>query len=82
MTQLTNKEIMCICMALSSSMEDLTLTLTDQRIPLTPKARKDAREILGNMTSAHEKLTSVIGQDIRLDPYNEGDAAQFLTKES
>lgn len=82
MNKLTPEEVTVIQMALQNTIEDLETVGKDPTIPLTPEARKDAREILANAKSALKKIQSTSGHAVRMDPYKEGDEKEFFTKES
>lgn len=79
---LTPNEVAVIQMALSGMIDDLKSVASDPTIPLTPQARKDSKDILNNAVSAHKKIASVSGNEIKLDPYKEGDEQEFFTKQS
>lgn len=79
---LTPKEVAVIQMALSGMIDDLKAVASDPTIPLTPQARKDSKDILNNAVSAHKKIASVSGNEIKLDPYKEGDEQEFFTRQS
>lgn len=80
--RLTPQEIMVIQMALSAMLEDMADVATNPKIPFNPQARKDMRDIMANGTSALKKIQAVSGSVVQLDPYKEGDADEFMTKQS
>jgi hypothetical protein len=82
MNALTPKEVIITQMALSSIIEDLEVVSKDPQLPFTPEARKDQRDMIQNAKSALDKIALASGELIKLDPYNEGDEREFLTKES
>lgn len=79
---LTPNEVAIIQMALSGMIEDLETVSKDPTIPFTPQARKDSKEILDNARSAHKKISSVSGCEIKLDKFTEGDQQEFMTNQS
>lgn len=79
---LTPNEVTVVQMALSGMIEDLEEVSKDPTIPFTPQARKDQKEILTHARSAHAKIASASGHEVKLDPYNEGDENEFLIKRS
>lgn len=82
MNILLPNEILMIQMALSATIEDIEISSKDPKLPFTPEARKDMRDMLSTAKSAHQKITVAIGREIRLDPYVDGDEKEFLTKQS
>ncbi len=82
MNKLNPSEVFIIHMALQSLIDDTESVCKNARIPFTPEARKDMKDILDNAKSALKKITVVSGSTIRMDPYKEGDEAEFLTKQS
>lgn len=79
---LTPDEVTIILVALSGTIEDLTETSTNVKLPLNPEARTACREMLTAAKSAQKKLETTIGHEIRLDAFVDGDEKEFLTKES
>lgn len=71
-----------IQMALQTTIEDLQATSKDPKIPFTPEARKDMKDMLSTALSAAQKMEKATGHALRLDPYQEGDEQEFLTKQS
>lgn len=82
MNALTPKEVKITQMALQTFMEDNEAISKDQSIPLTPQARADMEDMYINAKSAYEKIAKASGYAVKLDPYNEGDEKDFLTKQS
>lgn len=82
MIQFTSQKVLVIQLSLSALIEEMETTSKNPRIPFNPETRKDMREILSAAWSAHSKLVSVTGNDVRVDPYREGDENEFFTKES
>lgn len=80
--KLTPDEVVVMQMALSGLIEDLEATSGNPSLPFTPEARKYQKEMLAAAKSALAKVAAVSGKLIKLDPYNEGDETEFLTKES
>lgn len=79
---LTPNEVTITQMALSGLIEDLEAVSKNQSYPFTPQARKEQSEMLVSAKSALEKIAKSSGKLIQIDPYNEGDETEFLTKES
>lgn len=82
MNQLTPQEVGIIQIALGTMIEDAEAMCHDQTIPFNPQARKEMREILATAKSALAKIQLTTGHAVRLDPYQQGDEKEFLTKES
>lgn len=82
MTILTPNEVMITQMALSGLIEDLESVSKDPSLPFTPSARKDQKDMLSAAKSAMAKLAATSGKEVKLDPYQEGDENEFLTKQS
>ncbi len=82
MNILNKAEASVIQMALSMMIEDLEAVGSNQNFPFTPEARKDQKEILSCAKSALQKIAKAQGELIQLDPYQEGDEKEFLTKQS
>lgn len=82
MNKLSPEEVLVIQMALSAMIEDTEAIATDQSIPLTPEARAQGRQILAAAKSAHAKVSLASGCEVKLDPYEDGDELDFLTKQS
>ena len=80
--KLTPDEVVIIQMSLSGLIEDLEAVSGNQNYPFTPYARKQHREMLASAKSALAKVAAVSGKLVQLDPYQEGDENEFLTKES
>lgn len=80
--QLTPPEITIIQMALQQVIEDNESVTKDPTIPFTPEARAIARDIIKNAKSALSKVQKVSGHVVKMDPYQEGDEQEFLTKKS
>lgn len=79
---LTPPEIKILVMSLAGTIEDFEAVGKDPRLPWTPEARKDMKEMLTHAYSAKKKLEKTTGFEVRLDPYVEGDEKDMLTKES
>jgi hypothetical protein len=79
---LNSNEVTITQMALSALIGDMESVSKNQSYPFTPDARKQQKEMLAYAKSALEKLSKASGQLVRLDPYNEGDEDEFLTKQS
>ena len=82
MNTLTPKEVKAIQMSLSGTIQDLKDGLSNQNFPFTPDARKDMKELVSVLESAHAKIALTSGHLVQLDPYVEGDEKDFLTKQS
>lgn len=82
MNTLNPKEVIIIQMALGTMIEDFEATMNDPRFNFTPEARKEQKEIYATAKSALAKIALVSGALVKIDPYNEGDEIEFLTKES
>lgn len=82
MNALTPDEVLIVQMALQQIIEDNEAVSTDSTLPFTPEARTMMRDMLKNAKSALVKIQKASGCAIQLDPYNEGDEKEFLTKES
>lgn len=81
MNQLTPSEIAVIQMALQGVIEDLQES-AKAPVPFTPEARKQMKEITDTAQSALAKIAKVSGRMVQMDPYQQGDEKEFLTKES
>lgn len=79
---LTPKEVAIIQMALQTVIEDNDSVMKDQTLPFTPEARALARDIQKTAKSALEKIQKTSGHAVQLDPYQDGDEKEFMTKES
>ncbi len=82
MNALTPKEVKVIHMALETFIEDNTAMRTDQTIPFNTEARAMMKDMFETATSALKKIQLTSGYAVQLDPYNEGDEREFLTKQS
>lgn len=69
-------------MALTTFIEDNEEMSKNPVIPFTPEARKYMKHMNENAKSALSKIQLASGHELKLDPYNEGDEKEFLTKES
>lgn len=82
MNALTPKEVKVIQMALETFIEDNTAMRTDQTLPFNPEARVMMKEMFEIGSSALAKIRLASGFAVQLDPYNEGDENEFMTKQS
>ncbi len=82
MNALTPKEVKVIHMALEIFIEDNTAMRTDQTLPFNVEARVMMKDLFNTATSALKKIQLASGYAVQLDPYNEGDEKEFLTKQS
>lgn len=82
MNKLSPDEVAVVQMALSGLIEDMEAVSKDVKLPFTPEARKYQREILTAAKSAKSKFVAASGKEVSLDPYQEGDVNEFLTKQS
>lgn len=82
MNALSPKEVKVIHMALETFIEDNTAMRTDQSIPFNPEARTMMKDMFETASSALKKIQKASGYAVKLDPYNEGDEKEFLTKQS
>lgn len=80
--KLTPKEVTIIQMALQTTIEDNESVMKDQTLPFTPEARTLARDLIKTAKSALIKMQEASGHVVKLDPYQEGDEQEFLTKKS
>ncbi len=79
---ITSKEVKATIIALTGIVEDLELTIKNPSMPFTPDARKDMKDLLELSKSALEKFRNTSGFTAVLEPYQEGDENEFLTKQS
>lgn len=79
---LSPKEVKTIQMALSIMIEDLDGGLKNPTFPLTPEARKDMKDMLLHCKSAKAKIDLAVGHECIVEPYQEGDEKDFITKQS
>ena len=82
MNALTPKEVKVIHMALETFIEDNTAMRKDASIPFNPEARVMMKDMFEIASSALKKIQLASGYAVRLDPYNQGDEKEFLTKQS
>ena len=82
MNTLTPKEVKVIHMALETFIEDNTAMRKNQTIPFNSEARTMMKDMFETASSALKKIQLASGYAVKLDPYNEGDEKEFLTKES
>ncbi len=82
MNALTPKEVKVIHMALEVFIEDVTTSSKDPSLPFNPEARTMFKDMIETANAALIKIQLASGYAVRLDPYNEGDEKEFLTKES
>lgn len=78
MNKLDPNEIRIIQMALHTTIEDLEAGMKS-KVVFNKKATDAMTDMLLCAKSAHAKISSVSGCDIRLDPYVQGDEKEFLT---
>lgn len=82
MNALSPKEVKVIHMALEVFIEDNTTMRTDQTIPFNAEARMLMKDLFETASAALKKIQLASGYAVKLDPYNEGDDKEFLTKQS
>lgn len=82
MNALTPDEVATVQMALGGMIEDLEAAKSNPSYPFTPESRKDINAILTNSKTALAKIAIASGKLLKLDPYQEGDENEFLTKQS
>ena len=82
MNVITPEEALIIQMALTTFIEDMDAASKNINFPFTPEARKDQKDMLSCAKSALGKIALASGKLIKLDPYQEGDESEFLTKQS
>jgi len=82
MNALTPKEVKVIHMALETFIEDNTAMRTNQTMPFNAEARTMMKDMFETATDALKKIQLASGYAVKLDPYNEGDEKEFLTKKS
>lgn len=82
MNALTPKEVKVIHMALETFIEDNTAMRTNQTIPFNAEVRTMMKDMFETATAALKKIQLASGYAVKLDPYNEGDEKEFLTKKS
>ena len=82
MNALTPDEVAVVQMALGGMIEDLEAARMNPNYPFTPQSRRDMNDILSNSKSALAKIALASGKLLKLDPYQEGDEKDFLTKQS
>lgn len=82
--EITGQEVKVILLALEGMIQDRDAVSKNPKYPFTPETRKDIKDILEFSRSAKSKLEKVClkGKAFRMDPYQEGDEKEFLTKES
>lgn len=73
MNALTPDEVIVIQMSLSTFIEDMTEASQNAKFPFAPSARKDLKSMLSCAKSALDKIASVSGHLVQIDPYKEGD---------
>lgn len=76
------EEILVIQTSLQNTIEDLKDISSNPKLPFTPEARQDMRDILKFAESALAKIARASNCEIKLEPYKEGDEQQFFTKKS
>lgn len=79
---LSPKEVKTIQMALAMMIEDLEAGSKNVSIPWTPQSRKDFADMILNSKSAKAKIDLAAGHECIIEPYQEGDETDFLTKKS
>lgn len=82
MNALNPNEVTVIQMALTSMIEDMEEVSKDTKLPFTPQARSEMRDMVNHAKSALGKIALASGKLIKLDPYQEGDEKEFFTKRS
>lgn len=79
---LSPKEVLTIQMALAMMIEDVEASSKDVRIPFTPQTRKEIADMLLNAKAAKAKIDLAVGNECIIQPYQEGDEKEFITKQS
>ncbi len=79
---LTPHEVKIIQLALTTMIEDMTDSSKNINFPFTPEARGLIADMLSTAKSALDKIAKASGHLVQLDPYQDGDEKEFLTKES
>lgn len=79
---LSPKEVKVLQMALSVFIEDMDGGLKNPTFPFTPQARSEMKDMLLNAKSAKAKIDLAAGHECTVEPYQDGDEKDFITKES
>ena len=79
---LSPKEVLTIQMALAMMIEDVEASSKDVTYPFTPQTRKEMADMLLNAKAAKAKIDLAVGNECIIQPYQEGDEKEFITKES
>lgn len=80
--KLNSEEVLIVRIALAGMLEDMQETYGDPSVPFTKVARIQLRQMIACAKSAQAKFALITGNDVQLRPYQEGDEAEFLTKQS